>query len=324
MDTQKARQLLQKYKSGECTLQEKAQIEQWYLRIASEQNKLSADQDFESVKEEMWQQIDERIQPVRRLSRYKWRSIAAVFMLLCSAGSIFYLFSLKKQSEAPAYVTVNSVQGLIKKIILPDSSIVWLKGHSSLSYPEKFEMSKRSVKLSGEALFEITKDANHPFYVSSGNYCTRVLGTSFNIRQNTEHGSFEVFVLTGKVKIIAQQANKRPKIMEVILSPLQRFSAVPDKVPVIRKEAHLKKHYTEGRQYPMQFDNTAFTKVVSCLEQKFNVSLVTEINRFKNCRITADLTDRSLNQSLQLLTSSLNATYKIESNSIFIYGDGCN
>jgi ferric-dicitrate binding protein FerR (iron transport regulator) len=48
--------------------------------------------------------------------------------------------------------------GKTKKVILEDGSIIWLKGNSSLTYPEHFVNATREVNLIGEALFEYSRN----------------------------------------------------------------------------------------------------------------------------------------------------------------------
>src|SRR5690606_41160875 len=51
------------------------------------------------------------------------------------------------------------------KVVLPDGTIVWLNADSRLSYPTVFNGQKRVVSLQGEAYFDVSHDAKHPFVV---------------------------------------------------------------------------------------------------------------------------------------------------------------
>lgn len=68
------------------------------------------------------------------------------------------------------------------KIILEDSTVVWLNSESTLRYPNTFGPDERRVEMTGEAYFDVNPDTNRPFYVVSGNQQIRVYGTTFNIR----------------------------------------------------------------------------------------------------------------------------------------------
>ncbi|MDE5635594.1 MAG: FecR family protein, partial [Muribaculaceae bacterium] len=54
------------------------------------------------------------------------------------------------------------------KIVLEDSTTVWLNSESSLRYPETFSPSNRYVEINGEAYFKVKTDAERPFIVNTG------------------------------------------------------------------------------------------------------------------------------------------------------------
>lgn len=87
------------------------------------------------------------------------------------------------------------------KIILEDSTVVWLNSESTLSYPEVFSVSERRVRVTGEAYFDVKPDAKRPFYVETDEQVVRVYGTTFNVRAyaddpyictTLEHGSISI------------------------------------------------------------------------------------------------------------------------------------
>ena len=64
------------------------------------------------------------------------------------------------------------------KVVLSEGTEVFLNSDSRLAYPTIFKGKERVVSLGGEAYFKVTKDAEHPFIVKSGNIQVRVLGTN--------------------------------------------------------------------------------------------------------------------------------------------------
>lgn len=93
------------------------------------------------------------------------------------------------------------------KIILEDSTIVWLNSESTLRYPQTFGSAERRVQVSGEAYFAVAKDPSRPFYVETSGQVIQVYGTTFNVRDypddnNTyttlESGSITLRKLSGK------------------------------------------------------------------------------------------------------------------------------
>lgn len=76
---------------------------------------------------------------------------------------------------------VSTPRGKDCHMTLPDGTMVWLNADSKISFPEEFVGNERKVDVSGEAYFEVTKDAQHPFIVKTEYFTTTVHGTSFNV-----------------------------------------------------------------------------------------------------------------------------------------------
>lgn len=67
------------------------------------------------------------------------------------------------------------------KLTLADGTTVWVNSHSELRFPSTFSSNERRVFLTGEAYFEVAKDASKPFYVQTEDAEIQVLGTHFNL-----------------------------------------------------------------------------------------------------------------------------------------------
>ena len=88
---------------------------------------------------------------------------------------------------------------------LADGSIVSLKKHSSISYPEGLKGKQRAIRLEGEAFFSVAPDASHPFIVRVDDIVVKVLGTSFDIRG--EENRTTVVVMSGAVEVGCKGSN---------------------------------------------------------------------------------------------------------------------
>jgi ferric-dicitrate binding protein FerR (iron transport regulator) len=97
---------------------------------------------------------------------------------------------------------------------LPDGTKVWLNSSSSLTYPVSFTGKERRVELTGEAYFEVAKNASSPFFVKTSGQTVKVLGTHFNINSYEDERSVKTTLLEGSVVIInnagKQTANLKP------------------------------------------------------------------------------------------------------------------
>lgn len=99
------------------------------------------------------------------------------------------------------YNTLSTPRGGEYQVVLPDGTHVWLNSASSLSYPVEFAANDRRVKLTGEAYFEVAKNKDKPFYVTSNNAQVKVLGTHFNISAYADDDEVTATLLEGSVQV---------------------------------------------------------------------------------------------------------------------------
>lgn len=111
-------------------------------------------------------------------------------------------------SAQPLYNTIETPKGGQYQVDLPDGTKVWLNAGSLLRYPTNFTGKIRSVELTGEAYFEVAKNAHKPFKVLSKNQVVEVLGTHFNISSYTDDISVKTTLLEGSVKVLSSKVNQ--------------------------------------------------------------------------------------------------------------------
>ncbi|MES2515885.1 MAG: FecR family protein, partial [Bacteroidota bacterium] len=87
-------------------------------------------------------------------------------------------------ADLTAIQTINTPKGGQYQIELPEGTKVWLNSSTVVQYAANLniESGERKFRLiAGEAYFEISKDKEHPFIVSTLGQKVQVLGTHFNI-----------------------------------------------------------------------------------------------------------------------------------------------
>jgi transmembrane sensor len=104
-------------------------------------------------------------------------------------------------SRELAFNTINTPRGGQYQVVLSDGTRVWLNSASSLKYPTVFYGHERRVELSGEAYFEVAKNAAKPFKVSVNGINVQVLGTHFNIMGYNDEKEVKTTLLEGSVKL---------------------------------------------------------------------------------------------------------------------------
>jgi transmembrane sensor len=116
-------------------------------------------------------------------------------------GQLVYNSSSVKPAEV-LYNTITTPKGGQYQLILADGSKVWLNAASSLRYPVTFTGKERKVELTGEAYFEVAKNAAMPFKINvEGRSEVEVLGTHFNINSYVDEGTINTTLLEGSVKV---------------------------------------------------------------------------------------------------------------------------
>lgn len=103
--------------------------------------------------------------------------------------------------------TVVVPEGKDYSLTLPDGTQVWLNANSTLTYPTEFSRRNRTVRLVGEAYFDVACDEKRPFTVETGSISTKVLGTEFNIRAYTAADT-HVTLVNGSVSVSSDSHDK--------------------------------------------------------------------------------------------------------------------
>lgn len=102
-----------------------------------------------------------------------------------------------------AYNTIATPKGRQFRLLLGDGTKVWLNAASSLRYPTVFTGNERVVEITGEAYFEVAKNAKMPFHVKINNETEIVvLGTHFNVNSYQNEASINTTLLEGSVRVI--------------------------------------------------------------------------------------------------------------------------
>lgn len=102
---------------------------------------------------------------------------------------------------APVYNMVSTPRGGQYEVGLPDGSRVWLNAASSLRFPTAFTGAVREVTVTGEAYFEVARDAQKPFKVKAGDLDVDVLGTDFDVNTYEDEAVSRATLLAGSIRV---------------------------------------------------------------------------------------------------------------------------
>tara|TARA_R110002049_G_scaffold993_2_gene7072 strand:+ start:1685 stop:2920 length:1236 start_codon:yes stop_codon:yes gene_type:complete len=213
--------------------------------------------------------------------------------------------SPKKIGENTLFVP----RGGIYKLILPDGSKVWLNSSSSLKYPTSFEGNKRIVELSGEAYFEVKKDASKSFIVKTKMRDISVLGTSFNVSAYNDDAFFAATLAEGKIKLVGDQQK------EVYLKPGEQAVVGKKDLSTVQVKNVNPQVYSAWKDGTFFFENMNLDNILRKVGRWYNFK--TDFSDVQLSEITfTGLASKEFPAKLLLdrISKSANVTYEIIQN----------
>ncbi|MHA4896717.1 FecR family protein [Pedobacter sp. PWIIR3] len=129
-------------------------------------------------------------------------SEAGVTVTKSNGGELIY--EVHDQGKVNTFNTLSTAKGETYQVRLSDGTMVWLNAASSLTYASNLSKNgKRAVMLRGEGYFEVAKDKEHPFVVTSNGQQITVLGTHFNVNAYDNEPYTKSTLLEGSVTVAA-------------------------------------------------------------------------------------------------------------------------
>lgn len=171
---------------------------------------------------------------------------------------------------------VSTPRGTDYQLTLPDGTHVWLNADSKISFPERFTGNDRKVKIEGEAYFDVTKDAKHPFIISTDYFTTTVHGTSFNVNAYSAKTA-GVALVTGSVSVKSNDG----KELRIVPGQLACIGT-QGKIEVKNVDVYPLTQWKDGFFY---FDNERLVDIMMELGRWYNVSVVFEHEEDMNQRL---------------------------------------
>ena len=298
----KFKHFLNKYLLGTANSTEKKVVEDFSDNLQRRPLiELKTIQENSKLRSSIYNSIKYKTRERKRRKNYRLLSIG--FSLLLVVGLTIYQKNISVNNQELTYSTSNE---LAKHIILPDGTAVTLSSNSTLIVSNEFNQSNREIKLLGEAYFKVAKDASKPFIISSDNFETQVLGTSFWVKPNI------VEVSTGRVKV----SNSLDRENYVILTAEQK---------VLLKDHRLYKNTLDvfscisSTSSYLMMNNMTLTQWKQIIEKEFDIQIhfLEDIISTKEF-IQADFRNSTLADIVQSVSYMYDFDYKYENKTIII------
>lgn len=263
-------EILFTYFRGEATLDEKQVIEAWLNADPIEHGKQfkAARFVFEgSVLYDQDHRANRHIPQMKTLWRISRYAAAVAAVLLLVVGVRFW-GQKTTYDELSSQLTVLEVPaGQRIKITLSDGSQVWLNSMTRIEYPVVFQKNERRVKLSGEALFEVTHRAAQPFVVETFATEVEVLGTKFNVVADDVDHTFRAMLLQGLVRVV----NRLNDQSAIVMKPHETVNLVGEQLCLDQTPQTTALCWLDGQ---VSIDGLTFEQLMSKFEKAFGVKIV--------------------------------------------------
>lgn len=238
-------------------------------------------------------------------SRRRWGRrigrIAAVTIGVAALSMLYYFLPQTKelQRAGTQTVTLYSAYGLVSKVVLPDSSEVWLNSGSRLEYPASFDERQRIVKLNGEAYFKVKSDLDRRFdvHVRDG-VCVSAYGTEFNVSAYEDEDGISAVLTKGN---IAVARIGQPEETHLIPGTRALFKEGKEKAEVAEVNVYSLTAWKDGK---MVFRRAGMEEIARKLSRHFNVDIELRGRVLHEYEYTATFTTQTLVEILNLLALS--------------------
>ena len=210
------------------------------------------------------------------------------------------VYETKTTLQPISYHTLTIPFGKTFKVILSDSSVVYLNSGSVFKYPKQFGThDNRNVFLQGEAYFEIKKDEEHPFTVNSEGINIQVLGTKFNVSAYANNQEISCVLVEGSVKLSEQKNTKNT----LLLAPNQKGTWMPTSKSFASKSVKTAL-YTSWVKNELIFEAVPFSEISKKLERSFDVTIENNYPYLETQKFTGTINTKtsSIENILDLLS----------------------
>lgn len=169
------------------------------------------------------------------------------------------------------YNTMSTPKGRQFQMVLPDGSKVWLNAASSIHYPTMFIGDERLVEITGEAYFEVARNAAKPFKVKINNTTTvEVLGTHFNVNAYSNEETINTTLLEGAVRVSGAGG-------KTVLVPGQQAQTTADGKSKVINAVNTGK-VIAWKNGVFDFEDASLEEVMRQLERWYDIEVVYEKN----------------------------------------------
>lgn len=192
------------------------------------------------------------------------------------------------------------------RMVLPDSSEIYLNAGSRITYPSRFDGNERKVFIDGEVYANITSDPEHPFIISSGDTRLKVYGTTFNYKTYSESECVEVLLLKGSVSL---DVNVGGEMKTVQMAPGYMVQYDRKSCSVDMQTFDQTNYRAFSERHSFHFFNLTMSDIAKDLSRYFGTRIVVQDEKLAKTHFYAYFTN---NETLEQILSAMNTDKKMK------------
>lgn len=267
--------------------------EEWKKEVIQEPLPSDFQESWKTIQNTRMAGMESKLQRTRQLLvffRY-----AAILVALVAIPSLLYFFSQSNKNSSLTYTTVSADYGQISKVLLPDSTVIWINSGSTIRYNNRFSATNRDIELTGEAYFKVHKNKDLPLVVSSDELRVKVLGTSFGVMAYPGEKTIDIVLEEGKVELnSATQSSFRYE-----MKPGERTS-FNKTTKVLTRSMVNTELFTSWKEGTINIYNLPLNELVIKLERRYNQKFKVD-DAIKDLPYTFTIKNEDLHSILRLM-----------------------
>lgn len=231
--------------------------------------------------------------------------IAAILLIAFGLGWATRYISFSKAQPVLEATDQEIVvpKGQVNQVFLADGTRIWINSQSKVIIPSFFASNERVIKLTGEAYFEVARDATRPFKVEVKGQRLEVLGTTFNIRAYPNHKLIQTTLSEGKIQLFTQN-------QQAILNPGEQssYDLETQKLTITLVNPSNFNSWKDGR---FEFQNEDLVEVFKVVERWYDVEIRYNEKDFKGMHFSGVIKrNKDVNHFLNLLNHTIPIHYQ--------------
>lgn len=255
--------------------------------------------------------LDEKPKGFFNLKPSMVRALASAAVVILVSAVVLLTFRTKNEE-----IQFATKYGQTLKVVLPDSSTVFLNGNSKLSYVNNWDnTSDREVNVDGEAYFSVKHTKNHQkFFVRmADNLSIEVLGTEFNVTKRDKNA--RVVLNSGKIDFHMDNLKAGNGVVAMKPGDLIEYQ---DKNQSYTKQQVDPTTYSSWKNNRIIFNKTKIIDVLQNLQYIYGLKVKVEDEKMLEMLVSGSAPTNNIQTLVDALSETFNVNFTLKGDSILL------